>query len=150
MKVRMKLGEDLRKDRQGRSADGAADADLLRAFAYQYQHDVADAHDAREQRAQTYDPRKQGDASEEPRDLSEHLGGVLKIDRLLVVGAIRCRAAMLCRHSWITSWVGSSAYPVSASMSIVRPSPYICCTSSAGMTTVRSGSLKAIIPPRVW
>lgn len=59
IKVRMKLGEDLRKDRQGRSADGAADADLLRAFAYQHQHDVADAHDAREQRAQTYDPRKQ-------------------------------------------------------------------------------------------
>ena len=76
----------MRKDRQGRSADGAADADLLRAFAYQYQHDVADAHDAREQRAQTYDPRKQGDASEEPHDLAEDLGGVLKIDRLLVVG----------------------------------------------------------------
>ena len=31
--------------------------------------------------------KRQGDASEEPHDLAEDLGGILKIDRLLVVGS---------------------------------------------------------------
>ncbi len=87
------LGEDLRKDRQ-RSADGAAD-DLLRAFAYQYQHDVADAHDAREQCAQTYDPRSREMPSKSPVIFPNISRCSWKIDRLLVVGAIRCRGDAL-------------------------------------------------------
>lgn len=72
-----RFGQNQPDDRRGLGAEGLADAELGRALRDRHQHDVADADDAGQQRAEADDPYEEVDA---PKD---HLKGFVAFHRVV-------------------------------------------------------------------
>ena len=66
-------------------SQGPADADLLRSFADDDQHDVADPYQSGQQRADPDDPGQRADSAEQRVELVDLFAEVLRVDRFRIV-----------------------------------------------------------------
>lgn len=79
------FAHDLRDDDPGPRSQGPADADLLRSFADDDQHDVADPYQSGQQRADPDDPGQRADSAEQRVELVDLFAEVLRVDRFRIV-----------------------------------------------------------------
>ena len=81
-----RFGQDQPDDRRGFGSERLANAEFEGALLHRYQHDVAHAHDACEQRPQTDDPDEEVDAAEDEHHVLVTFHAVVDPDGAFVVG----------------------------------------------------------------